>query len=111
MTSFAKLFLLVFNASLFSYCLGAVSAVLRSQEVELLIQVLDLLLHLVKANHLLFTRFYFRLSSAAMTRDHEELSDLVGVLAWGGDLNWTGPVVVEMTQGECQLLQLDLGKI
>ena len=70
-----------------------------------------MLSHLVKAHRLLLTRLRFRLSSAAATRDHEELRDLVSVLAWCRDLDWAGPVVVEVTQGKCQLLQFDLGKI
>lgn len=82
---------------LLSYCLSAVSAIWRSQEVQLLVQGLNFLSHLVKAHRLLLTRFHFFLSSAACTRDHEELSDLVRVLAWCRNLDWAGPVVVEVT--------------
>ena len=96
---FAKLPLLssILNASLFSYCLGTVSAVWRSQEVELLVQGLDFLSYLVKAHCLLLTRLNFWLSSSASTRDHEELCDLVCVLAWCRNLNWAGPIVIEVT--------------
>ena len=39
---------------------------------------------------------------------HEEISDLVSVLDWCWDLDWTSPVEVKVTQGVGQHLNVEL---
>ena len=47
-------------------------------------------------------------SYCSVTHQHVELSDLVGVLAWSGNLDWPCPVEVTMAEREGELLDLDL---
>ena len=47
-------------------------------------------------------------SYCSVTHQHVELRNLVGVLAWSGNLDWPCPVEVTMAEREGELLDLDL---
>lgn len=89
------------------------SAYARSQEMEFLVEGLDPLALLLDGSLLRSLldgsgSLLLTLLATARANVHVELGDLVRVLARSWHLDGTGPVEVEVAQGERKLLQLDL---
>ena len=87
---------------------------IHSQKVKLLVQRLYRL-HDASLNRFLLLTFNFSLwlvvvltLKRAIANEHVKLGDLVGVLAWRWNSDWTRPIEIAMAEGESQLLNLDL---
>ena len=87
---------------------------IHSQKVKLLVQRLYRL-HDASLNCFLLLTFNFSLwlvvvltLKRAIANEHVKLGDLVGVLAWRWNSDWTRPIEIAMAEGESQLLNLDL---
>ncbi len=78
--------------------------------MKLVVQRLDARLHLFLDHQNVLGRLVWLLPLVG-TDVHEELCDLVRVLAWRRNFDWTSPVEIEMAESVSQVLQLMFSQV